>query len=65
MMDKPVPLSDAEVVGAEGAAAPARGARPSQLRALFPFLILLALAVVLVPYALYTIWRQRREAAHG
>lgn len=28
-------------------------------------MILLALAVVLVPYALYTIWRQRREAAHG
>lgn len=28
-------------------------------------MMLLALAVVLVPYALYLVWRRRREAAHG
>ena len=28
-------------------------------------MMLLALAVVLVPYALWTVWRSRREAAHG
>ncbi len=44
-MNKPVPLS--EILDAKGSAAPARGARPSHLRALFPFLALLALAVVL------------------
>jgi len=27
--------------------------------------MLAALAVVLVPYALWTIWRSRRMAAHG
>jgi len=27
--------------------------------------MLAALAVVLVPYALWTVWRARREAAHG
>ena len=28
-------------------------------------MILLALAVVLVPYALWLVWRRRREAGHG
>ena len=28
-------------------------------------MMLAALAVVLVPYALWTVWRSRREAAHG
>ena len=28
-------------------------------------MMLLALAVVLVPYALWTVWRSRREAARG
>ena len=28
-------------------------------------MMLRALAVVLVPYALWTVWRSRREAAHG
>lgn len=28
-------------------------------------MILLALAVVLVPYALYVVWRRRRESGHG
>jgi glucose/mannose transport system permease protein len=28
-------------------------------------MMLAALAVVLVPYALWTVWRSRREAVHG
>ncbi len=28
-------------------------------------MMLLALAVVLVPYSLYLVWRRRREASHG
>ncbi len=28
-------------------------------------MMLLALAVVLVPYALFIVWRRRREAGHG
>ena len=28
-------------------------------------MILLALAVVLVPYSLWLVWRRRREAGHG
>ena len=28
-------------------------------------MMLLALAVVLVPYSLWTVWRRRREAGHG
>ena len=28
-------------------------------------MILLALAVVLVPYAIWIVWRRRREAGHG
>ena len=43
----PVPLSDAGALDAAGSAAPARGARPSHLWALVPFLALLALAAVL------------------
>lgn len=43
----PAPLADAGVLDAGSGALPARGARASHLRALIPFLALLALAVVL------------------
>jgi glucose/mannose transport system permease protein len=28
-------------------------------------MVLAALALVLVPYALYLVWRRRKEASHG